>query len=366
MLADHLASHNGFGDRDDQARARRARDKIRAALQDDPGRRAGPGGMVGGLTHYQTLPVATRWMLVVEAAFMDPFSPFSPGDWYKKVIPSSMVESPATINLDTVLIRIAEELGLADERCDVGYEALAEKIGSARRHLRYTDRKDLRPQPGVEAAFIQLGDETASARIVRGADEVGWLGWWAACGMFLVRNNWGTHDPWQLWVASSARIPWGQISRGGLSKMSAELLGGSALGLTTAVGVAAARAAQRGTQQGLEPVDPIAEAQRQSSHFLEALGVDRLSQDIARLMTFYQIESLGHAAALAPSSDETVPTLQQAQQDLSMQAEAIKVVEEELKSTERSSSPTLKRLSDTRSQLAKASSALNKLTDGKH
>jgi hypothetical protein len=359
-FADGLAFHDQFGS-EGRARALRARDKIRGALQDDPARRAGPGGLVGGLTHYQTLPVSTRWMLVVEAAFMDPFAPFEPADWFDKVVPTSVTEK-VYINLEPILTRIVFELGLADVDYPVGVDVLVKKVASARQHKSYTGRKDLRAWSGVEAAFVDLGDESSSSRIVRGADEVGWLGWWTACGMYLVRNNWASGSSSLAAPGTAGTVPWAQLATGGLSRVSATLLGGSALGATTAMGVAAARAAEREGQRQGEAADPQAAAIRQAATFLDVLSGARVRQDLVRMWTFYAIDALGGVAGIEPSPDEPIPTREAAAQELILLAKEVGELRKELAATEHKESRTLTRLQGIEKELSEAAGSLDKLT----
>lgn len=362
-MADKFVSHSNLGDREDRARAKRARDEIRRALQEDPARRAGAAGNVnvGGLTHYQTLPVVTRWMLLIEAAFMDPFAPFEPVDWYGLVIPTAFMEK-ISVNLETMLDGIGEELGLAGPDYNgVRFEDLLKIIVEAQQGKKYTPRKELRTVPGLMPAFVHVGDETSGSLVVRGADEVGCLGWWTACGMYLARNSWTQRATERPLSPFPANLPWYQLAHGGLSEVTATALGGSSLGATTAVGVAAARAHDRDETPVLDPEDTRQDDLRQIALFLEVLGPDRLKHDLARLWTFYAVSEKGGLADGDGEDVEPIPPLEWASQSLLMIVGALDELRIERQQTDRESSRTIDRLKTMIKQLNSTSRALDAL-----
>lgn len=338
----------------DRARARAAREEIKEALLQDPAIRAASGDQVGDLSRFKDLPVTTRWMLVVEAAFMDPFAPCEPFKWSRMYFTDG-VPKRTKIQLAPILSKLAEELALEDS------DEAVKTIVRQRLSSDLPDRlPDLQAQTGLEMAFIRLGDDTGASRLVRGADPVGWLGWWTAAGAYLARTEVSADSP--SGDEDGARLPWGSLAAGGMTVAAAIMLGGMGAATATAVGAAAARAASTKRTRSDSAARGGDDQPHQAAEFIQLLGPDRLRADLARLIATYRADAAISFSVVESSSDEPLPQLTVVVDRLKRLKDAVLALQEDRRQVDRPGSWADSALSAQADDLAASAKTLSSLS----
>lgn len=160
-----------------RTRARAARDRLRDLLIADPDVYDASRKLVGQLSVFSELPEATRWILLVEAAFMDPFLPWQPCqlEWRQPRV--------------ATLKALSEELGLTvSEKLLVQAEkvrvAPIAKVAAGK-----AANSPAEEPAGVSAAYDAFWDPDERVRALRGGEPVGAMGWGFAGGLYLVRHS---------------------------------------------------------------------------------------------------------------------------------------------------------------------------------
>jgi hypothetical protein len=177
-----------------RTRGRGVRRLVADTLQQDDDVRHASGGRVGSLDPFTELPEVTRWMLVVEAAYCDPFLPYQPLDTKWGSGRTAMLE------------QVADELGLPDPASGV---ALIESARGSSFTAWLKDHEPKAPEPdpgGVALTSLSCRVGSHRARVLRADSLVGSLGWGAACGTFLAPSFRGPRAG-DLPAASTAWLP---------------------------------------------------------------------------------------------------------------------------------------------------------------
>lgn len=254
----------------DRARAREARDRLRDQLEADVEIYEASRKRVGQLSAFADLPDPTKWLLVIEASFMDPFLPWQPisRDWG-----ASRKEA---------LIAMAEELGLTSDRAQI---EIIEKARKSDPVSRVKDREPKRSEPeptGPLSAAESFWDPDDRARAIRGGEVVGALGWGFVGGIYLVRpiaqralasstNALAQRTHWDRPVLE----PWEYLQSGAMPSVLARGVGRDGTG--------------RSATSAFDPKSPPHPYRLPA--FLTRLGAPVISRDLAKLRAAYKLQA---------------------------------------------------------------------------
>jgi transcriptional regulator with XRE-family HTH domain len=266
------------GDRLQKERGQAAVLLIREALIEDPDVYRASLKSPGTLGQFCQLPLTMRWMLVVEAAYMDPFLPLRP------------FRIDLTDNFTSMLERLCREL-------DIPYvKPVVDEVERAKGYVAWAkeslvlDKGHAPPPDRIFRAAGQLG-ESPSTRLIRGDLEVGTLGWWAACGLYLVTTI-GTD-------ASTAP----QEKALGETALRLTFESGLPTAVPTAVAIHSGLRGRASGGRGRPAPDPGVTSDASASMFVASLGPRTLGQDLVKLTSLYQLKHIIEN----PPSGTTIP-----------------------------------------------------------
>jgi len=364
-------------DQDVKLRCKSARNRIQDTLNDDDDLRDATDGHVERLHRIDALPLSTRWMLLIEAAYMEPFAPFVP------------VEPDFRSSRLSILETLVEELGIAipgdpapathDPTARSGAiggpgdnrghrmpfddaRLLLKTIETNRRHYPDSGVVDRDPA-GISRAFAAFVDSDEKLATLRGGGLVGALGWDAACGLFLTRievaisGRSADGDPrrevnlkWPTYAASA--VPAGLLV-GALTGM--PTLGALVSGAAAAAVVKARNKAAHGIERSEADAAAI-----DAAVLLTAVGPAILNLELGKLVTLCAIrDQIGESAGWG--SDEDLPSTLSVIAGLDAIRDALGDARKEREKYERSSAPTMVALKEMIAALTKQSAALRTL-----
>jgi hypothetical protein len=276
----------------ERSRARAVRDRLRDCIEADQQLFEASNKRPGQLTAFVDLPDVTRWLLIIEAAFMDPFLPWQP-----------IAMGWATADL-TTLQALAEELGLSSETDELQLiEHVRRTSVKGMDWLRNVEPKSARAElPGVLSASDAYWNPQDDARVLRGGALVGALGWNFVAGAYLARS----------WPTSSTSTS----THTGLDSQSDQQLDDSTAcpsGTVPAILVQHRGAEHGGSRQQPRRAKSIARPGHVAD-FLVRLGPAVIARDLAKLRTVYRLQALG-TAGQDWLEVERFPTLSKAEEN---------------------------------------------------
>lgn len=331
----------------ERARGRAVRDRLREALTNNEEIWRASGNQVGALAPFADLPLSTRWLLALEAAYMQPFLPHQPFD-----------EDWGHFR-DVAVERIAEELGIKPSEDQLRLIAEVRTPSAfgrgATRWWQDQEPKAVVPiAPSSILAARELADVDGDSRLVRGESTVGELGWWAACGRYALGDvedesasprSGATAGVFALPVAALA-TPWFSGTGGGL--------GIPALVKDAISRERLRRADARGGAQG--DYGTPATAHSRAVAVVAAMDRQRLKNDLAKLISAVRLRvidtnSWGNGPDALPGLNASIDGLHAA-------ARALKALHQTLASFDADSSPRRRAAEDNANAIERAAKTL--------